>query len=250
MPSVTAQCGNEEKNEQITGESPLQKEEFLSQIKNSLQHTLLPAASSSHPGSFTGYSFDSDAPIPKLLEQFKQELEALTGRVHVLTDTAQLLPTILAILAHHQADRLIAWDEADLELPGLLAELTAAGIRIEDSFTPPAGSERLARLAQLDGVKVGLTGAAGGLADTGALALISGPGRGRLASLLPPVHIALLPVKKLYPALPAFLQANPDAIAGGRILVFIACPSRSGDIEMTLSIGVHGPGEIHVILLP
>lgn len=228
----------------------MKQAEFLNRIKTNLQHTLLPAAGPDHPGSFGGYSFDPATPTQKLVDNFKEELEALSGSVHVLANPAEVAPTVLGILQQHQADRLIAWDEADLELPGLLAELTAAGIRIEDSFTPPAGSERLARLAQLDGVKVGLTGAAGGLADTGALALISGPGRGRLASLLPPVHIALLAVKKLYPALPAFLQANPDAIAAGSNLVFIAGPSRSGDIEMTLSIGVHGPGEIHVILLP
>ncbi len=228
----------------------MKQAEFLNRIRTSLQHAFLPAASPDHPGPFGGYTFDAAAPTSQLIDQFKQELEALSGHVHVLADAAETAPTILQILQQHQANRLMAWDEADLELPGLLAELTAAGVRIEASFTPPAGSERAARLAQLDGVKVGLTGAAGGLADTGAIALISGSGRGRLASLLPPVHVALLPIKKLYPALPSFLQANPGATAAGSNLVFIAGPSRSGDIEMTLSIGVHGPGEIHVILLP
>jgi L-lactate dehydrogenase complex protein LldG len=78
--------------------------------------------------------------------------------------------------------------------------------------------------------------------------LISGPGRGRLASLLPPVHIALLPGQKLYPSLPAFLAANPTATKTGSNLVLITGASRTADIEMTLSIGVHGPGEIHVII--
>lgn len=228
----------------------MQKEQFLNRIRTSLQHTFLPAASPDHPGSFGGYTFDPAAPTSQLIDQFRQELEALSGYVHVLTETAEAAPTILQILQQHQADRLITWDETYLELPGLLATLTQAGIRLEDSFTPPDGSERAARLAQLDGVKVGLTGADGGLADTGAIALISGPGRGRLASLLPPVHVALLSVKKLYPSLPAFLRANPDAMSAGSNLVFIAGPSRSGDIEMTLSIGVHGPGEIHVMMIP
>ena len=148
----------------------------------------------------------------------------------------------------HEAKRIIAWDQASLDLPGVLPALIEAGIVIEDSFIPASGAEREARLAQLGGVKVGLTGADAGLADTGSIALISGPGRGRLASLLPPVHIALLPAQKLYPSLVSFLATTPESAATASNLVFITGPSRSGDIEMTLSIGVHGPGEIHVII--
>jgi L-lactate dehydrogenase complex protein LldG len=47
-----------------------------------------------------------------------------------------------------------------------------------------------------------------------------------------------------------FLDANPDITKESSNLVFIAGPSRTGDIEMTLTIGVHGPGEVHVIILP
>ena len=109
---------------------------------------------------------------------------------------------------------------------------------------------RKTNLAAVDDVLVGLSGAQGGLADTGAIAVISGPGRGRLASLLPPVHIAILSKQRLYPALPVFLSNNPNATADGSNLVLIAGPSRTGDIELTLSMGVHGPGETHVIVVP
>jgi L-lactate dehydrogenase complex protein LldG len=97
---------------------------------------------------------------------------------------------------------------------------------------------------------VGLTGANGALVDSGTLALVSGPGRGRLASLLPPVHIALVARNKLYPSLPAFLKTHPNVTAEGSNLILITGPSRTGDIEMTLTMGVHGPGEIHVIITP
>jgi L-lactate dehydrogenase complex protein LldG len=158
--------------------------------------------------------------------------------------------TILEILRQRDARQIIAWDEAGLEPPGLLAALAEAGIQRQESRLSSDRAQRQARLAELDGVPVGLSGAQGGLADTGSLALISGPGRSRLASLLPPVHIALLPVQKLYPSLPAFLAAHSSALDEGSNLVFITGPSRTGDIEMTLSMGVHGPREVHAIIVP
>ena len=109
---------------------------------------------------------------------------------------------------------------------------------------------RKARLGEIDGVFVGLTGSQGALADTGAVGLLSGAQRGRLASLAPPVHIALLKKGDIYPSLPAFLADHGQKVVDSSNLVFIAGPSRTGDIEMTLSIGVHGPGEVHVIIVP
>jgi L-lactate dehydrogenase complex protein LldG len=137
-----------------------------------------------------------------------------------------------------------------LALPGISDALTVAGVTIERVGLSADGVARRTELLQIDDVIVGLTGAHGGLADTGAIALISGPGRSRLASLLPPVHIALLSQSKIYPSFSSFLAAHPAAAETGSNLVFIAGPSRSGDIELTLSMGVHGPGEVHVIILP
>ncbi len=226
------------------------RETFLNNIKNNLHSALLPQASPEHPGSFQAYSFEPDAPADKLTEQFKQELETLAGHVHILADIEDTAQTILEILAGHQAKQIIAWDDQGLGLPGLRQALVEAGITIKRDTLPPNGGERKSGLAEMDNVVVGLTGADGGLANTGTVALISGPGRGRLASLLPPVHIALLPKNKLYPSLPVFLADHPGATAEGSNLVFIAGPSRTGDIEMTLSMGVHGPGEVHVIITP
>jgi L-lactate dehydrogenase complex protein LldG len=228
-----------------------QQEKFLNRIKNQLPRAVLPGASADHPGSFQSYSYhQADLSPTGLVQRFTQELQVLSGHVHLLADIEQVTPVILDILQQRQADQIIAWDEASLGIPWLRKELGQAGITLRDSALPAEDAARKNRLGEIDPVMVGLTGAQGGLADTGTLALISGPGRGRLASLLPPVHIALLPQSKLYPSLPAFLAAHPTVTELGSNLVFITGPSRSGDIEMTLSIGVHGPGEIHVILTP
>ncbi|MBI1882221.1 MAG: lactate utilization protein [Chloroflexi bacterium] len=226
------------------------QEKFLTRIKNNLRHALLPEASPEHPGSFQVYTFQAGAPVEKMAEDFARELRALAGHVHILEDTEAVVAVILEILQSHQTECIITWDETGLGLPWLPGALAEAGITRVDSYIAADAEGRKANLAALDGIVVGLTGAQGGLADMGSLALVSGPGRGRLASLLPPVHIAILPTQKLYPSLPAFLAANPTVAAEGSNLVFITGPSRTADIELTLSMGVHGPKEIHVIITP
>jgi len=78
---------------------------------------------------------------------------------------------------------------------------------------------------------------------------VSGPGRPRLASLLPPVHVAILRADRIYSNLPALVTALAEKGTAGSNLVIITGPSRTADIEMTLTRGVHGPGEVHVVIV-
>ena len=89
----------------------------------------------------------------------------------------------------------------------------------------------------------------GARADTGRLVVQCGVGRARLASLLPPVHIAVLKNKPLFPSMAHFIHAHPDAAKETSHLVFITGPRRTADIEQSLTLGVHGPKELHVILV-
>jgi len=228
----------------------MSQEKFLQKIRGALPQALLPEAGPAHPGSFQGDSLPAGLPLEQLVANFKQELEALAGHVHILEHIEQVAAQILEICSQHKASQILAWGDESPGLPGLNQALIEAGISVVTPKIPASATERESQLAKLDPIQVGLTGAQGGLADTGTVALISGPGRGRLASLLPPVHIVLLSKRRLYPSLPAFLAGSPTAATTGSNLVFIAGPSRTGDIEMTLSMGVHGPGEIHAIIIP
>lgn len=227
----------------------MKKEDFLARIKNQRQRAMLPAAEIAHPGLFAGQNVDDESPAA-LADKFSRELTALSGHAYQFDSRQTAIERVLQILQAHQADHLLAWAAAELSLPGLGAALQSAGITHEPDEILPDGPARAERLKRLASVPVGLTGAQGGLADTGSLALISGPGRGRLASLLPPVHIALLRRERLYPTLADFLTTHSDAAVAGSNLVLITGPSRTADIEMTLSLGVHGPGELHVIIYP
>jgi YkgG family uncharacterized protein len=97
---------------------------------------------------------------------------------------------------------------------------------------------------------VGVTACHGAIAETGSLALISGPGCSRTVSLLPPWHIAVVRHEDLFATMADFFQARHDAMAASANCTFVTGPSRTADIELSLTIGVHGPGKVAVILGP
>ena len=96
---------------------------------------------------------------------------------------------------------------------------------------------------------VGLTSADYALADPGALVLLSTSREDRIVSLLPPVHIAVIPAGCILAGIDDLFSALPDPAAVSSAMVIIAGPSRTGDIEMSLVHGVHGPREVHVVVV-
>jgi L-lactate dehydrogenase complex protein LldG len=84
-----------------------------------------------------------------------------------------------------------------------------------------------------------------GLADTGSILITDGEGSPLHVSLLPEIHLAVLKKSDILPSLPDAMDMVRDKSAA----VFITGASRTADIEMTLTIGVHGPGEVHVFLV-
>jgi L-lactate dehydrogenase complex protein LldG len=93
---------------------------------------------------------------------------------------------------------------------------------------------------------VGLTGADMALAETGSVLLKMNAGQSRFISLLPPVHIAMLPASKIVPDIYTW-AANRTGDMPSQ-LVIISGPSKTADIEKTLVIGVHGPKRFIIIL--
>jgi L-lactate utilization protein LutC len=96
---------------------------------------------------------------------------------------------------------------------------------------------------------VGITTADYALADTGSLATIASSDDARLISLLPPVHIAVFPADRILTGLDELYTLIPRPADRTSSMVFITGPSRTADIEQILVRGVHGPGEIHVVIV-
>lgn len=98
--------------------------------------------------------------------------------------------------------------------------------------------------------EVGVTSAFVAVAETGTLVLLSHPDRPRGTSLVPRVHVAAVPRERLVATYAdamtkvAQLRPTPSGVQ------FITGPSSSGDIELTMVKGVHGPAEVHVVFYP
>jgi L-lactate dehydrogenase complex protein LldG len=98
--------------------------------------------------------------------------------------------------------------------------------------------------------EVGVSTARAAVAETGSLAVTSDAAHPRSTSLVPPVHVAVVPEDRLVNAYPdainvlAALNPTPSGMS------MITGTSSTGDIEMILVRGVHGPQEVHVILYP
>ncbi|MDZ7638109.1 MAG: lactate utilization protein [Bryobacterales bacterium] len=96
---------------------------------------------------------------------------------------------------------------------------------------------------------IGITSADYALADTGTLVMLASVDEARLVSLLPPIHIALVPREKLLSGLDELFERVPQPASVSSSMVLITGPSRTADIEQILVRGVHGPGELHVVLV-
>lgn len=102
-------------------------------------------------------------------------------------------------------------------------------------------------LERAAGSLVGISQLGWAIADTGSLAQDASPVAQRLVSTLPPTHIALVRGNRIVPDLATFLTLQRPAEIG--YLSLITCPSLTADVERVLTIGVHGPARLIIIVV-
>ena len=185
------------------------------------------------------------------LIQFGEEFERLGGVWEYMESIAAARLRLLSRLQTERVQRVLAWSPERLPLPGLSDALSAIGIEV---IVPDfRAGDRMNVLRQAIEMDWGISGAEAALASTGTLVVRSGPGLCRLASLITPRHLALVPVSRLYPNLEAWLAELQRAgrakefFTGASSVTLISGPSRTADIEMTLVVGVHGPRQVEVL---
>jgi L-lactate dehydrogenase complex protein LldF len=164
-----------------------------------------------------------------LVERFVVELAALGAKVIRLVQ-ADLPDALIVELRARRADKVLCWDHIDGFSTDQLRE---SGIEIVSKLDP--------------GIRVGITGCSCAIAGTGTLLIIGEPGRPLGASLLPETHIVVVHRGQLVSSLEEALSIPQLRRASASVLV--TGPSRTADIEMTLTIGVHGPKDLLVLLV-
>lgn len=150
----------------------------------------------------------------------------------------------------HQENSVLSWLPDALPVYGVDDALKDLGFHL---VTPRDLRSAESREA-IRFIRFGITGVEAAFASTGSLLVPSGPATNRVASLLPFRHIALIPFERLYPTVENWLQEQrhagtlADFLRRHATIAMISGPSKSADIEMNLTLGVHGPKFVHAIL--
>jgi L-lactate utilization protein LutC len=181
---------------------------------------------------------------PDPLVRFQETFAAAGGQLHVVADSASAAGFILELVRSRSIRRVFLGRGDVLDAVALVEPLRAAGVEIVDVL--PEHGERNEWFT----AEMGVSGVDYLIAETGSVILASRTEQPRSLSLLPPLHIAVADRQQLLPDLFDLFSA-----LGSRLEDLSACvsiitgPSKTGDIELRLVTGVHGPGEIHVVLI-
>ena len=166
-----------------------------------------------------------------LVDLFRQNVEAVDAHCVVARNEAEIIQAVTRIVANLGARRIAISDAPAL-----------------DRLFHRIDFETLKASSNIFDFEVGITTAQGAIAETGTLVLDFARERHRLVSLVPPVHIAIIDASSIFQTLGealAFIHQNENISPA---VTFVTGPSRTADIELTLTIGVHGPQELYVIV--
>jgi len=203
---------------------------------------------------------------PALVAQVQQELGAVGGVVAHAHSAAEAVAYVARLAQEKDASLVVRWQsdlldtlevDAALQQQGVTVHATALPLGAASGETSSAAAMATRRqelrelLARAD---LGLSGVDYVIAETGTLVLTSLSGQMRGVSLLPPVHVAVARTSQVIATLADYLLLAQ--VAGSDLsqhltscVSFVTGPSRTGDIELKLTVGVHGPGELHLVLL-
>jgi L-lactate dehydrogenase complex protein LldG len=211
-------------------EAPLMsRDHILHRIRTALGRGAGQAVADPPPVRIRIPDVDMETRIASLLER----VEELAGRAHRTADARAFVAaaiegkTVVASNAPFLAECGI------LSLPGV-----RSGITDRDELRELCAS-----------ADIGITSADYALADTGTLVMISSAREARMISLLPPAHVAVVPRGRILTGLDELFSILPNPAGETSSMVLITGPSRTADIEQILIRGVHGPGQITVVIV-
>jgi L-lactate dehydrogenase complex protein LldG len=186
-----------------------------------------------------------------LAERFRRELEAVGGRVVRVGSIAAVAPALRALLGESGARRIVTHARSELAgfaVDALLDELGALAWDGGDA-APDRTAYAAAYRAACAAADVGITAAQAAVASSGSLLLCASSARPRSTSLLPALHVALVHEHQLVARLGQAFERALIHPGPGSATLLVTGPSRTSDIENDLTIGVHGPATVTVVLV-
>jgi len=210
----------------------MSREQILHKVRTALGRTAGQAVADPPPVRLRVSEMDLETRVATLL----QNVEALAGKIRRVATGEAARAYVGSVLGGKSA---VASNAPFLRECGI-ADLAG----VQSGFT---GAPELRALCAI--ADIGITGADYALADTGTLVMLSSPQEARMISLLPPVHIAVVQQERVLTGLDELLTILPHPAEQTSSMVLITGPSRTADIEQILVRGVHGPREIHVVVV-
>ena len=229
----------------------MKQQDFLARFKTNSAHV----SADFDRAELARWAAEFQAAMPArrdaLAAQFQQALELAGGKFHLAAGPEEAIQLVYELVRARGVQSVAAWNHP--LLAPVCAALRAAGTAVTQSDRS-GGLERDAIRAATIASDIGLTSCNYAIAETGTLVLVADERQGRLTSLVPITHVALITGEQLVPQLSdaiKLLRLQRLDSADGRLSSNISLhtgPSKTADIEQTLTRGVHGPKEVHVIL--
>lgn len=235
------------------------REEILSKIRNALKQSdstpLRPDSEKANDSDLERLAHrireNSREKRQSLINQFEGELIRVGGNFRRCSSHDAASDYICELAKSKGASQAVGWNSSLLDQNEIIAALKNSGI---DFIGDDQKTQSESFISTAIDAGLGISGVDYALAETGTLVLIAGESKARSVSLLPPVHIALVKpdqfisgLDDLFPIMRYDLNVSRQNLSSA--VIFITGPSRTADIELTLVVGVHGPQELHVILL-
>jgi L-lactate dehydrogenase complex protein LldG len=205
----------------------------------SILHRIRSALADAEPGDIPrNYRTEDERERDEIVNTFAERVAEYRATVHRVGDSGNGsgVGELVARIA----------EEAGARRMGVPPDLPSEW-RPEDIECVEDASLSVHELDQLDGA---LTGCALGIAEVGAFVLDAGAGQGRRAlSLVPDLHICVVREDQVVGLVPEAIRKLEESVKAGRPLTFVAGPSATSDIELDRVEGVHGPRQLHVIVV-
>ena len=245
-----------------------ERAEFLDRIRGALGRTETLSAPTGEPPSALGPADMLAARVEDVEQLADADADELMAALAVSGETSGW--NVARVASAEDAGRYVLGVARDLEARsavhslhpavrdalradpflGTGIELTPVSVdRDDDSVEEESRARLRAAMASAD---LGITGVNYAIAETGTCVIVPTAGASRLVSLLPPVVIALVERGQVLPSLDElFTLRRRDFVNGdlGSYMSLVTGPSRTADIEYKLVTGVHGPGEVHMVLI-